>query len=72
MNSCILQVVKLKHKVLDYYIDVSLSPFQVTFVSSEPIPPEFSRTVKFGNMTYSLYSHSFLHFGQVNPSFYEL
>ncbi|TQD78247.1 hypothetical protein C1H46_036192 [Malus baccata] len=37
---------------------------QVTFVSSEPVPPEFSRAVKFGNVTYNLYSHSFLHFGQ--------
>ncbi|XP_015901282.2 probable apyrase 6 [Ziziphus jujuba] len=37
---------------------------QVTFVSSERIPPEFSRTIKFGNITYNLYSHSFLHFGQ--------
>lgn len=39
---------------------------QVTFVSNEPLPPEFSRTLKFGNVTYNLYSHSFLHFGQVN------
>jgi apyrase len=38
---------------------------QVTFVSSEPMPPEFSRTISFGNVTYNLYSHSFLHFGQV-------
>ncbi|CAN8266691.1 unnamed protein product [Cochlearia groenlandica] len=37
---------------------------QVTFVSSEPMPPEFSRTVTFGNVSYNLYSHSFLHFGQ--------
>ncbi|KAG5394994.1 hypothetical protein IGI04_024957 [Brassica rapa subsp. trilocularis] len=37
---------------------------QVTFVSSEPMPSEFSRTVSFGNVSYSLYSHSFLHFGQ--------
>lgn len=39
--------------------------FQVTFVSSEPLPPEFSRAIKLGNVTYNLYSHSFLHFGQV-------
>ena len=37
---------------------------QVTFVPSEPVPSEFSRTVSFGNVSYSLYSHSFLHFGQ--------
>lgn len=40
---------------------------QVTFVSTEPMPPEFSHTVEFGNVTYNLYSHSFLHFGQVTP-----
>lgn len=45
-------------------IELGGASAQVTFVSSEPIPPEFSRTVKFGNMTYSLYSHSFLQFGQ--------
>lgn len=39
--------------------------FQVTFVSDELLPREFSRTLKFGNVTYNLYSHSFLHFGQV-------
>ncbi|KAF3431464.1 hypothetical protein FNV43_RR26195 [Rhamnella rubrinervis] len=37
---------------------------QVTFVSSEPIPPEFSRVIKFGNTSYNIYSHSFLHLGQ--------
>ncbi|KFK33477.1 hypothetical protein AALP_AA5G018300 [Arabis alpina] len=37
---------------------------QVTFVSSEPVPPEFSRTISIGNVSYNLYSHSFLHFGQ--------
>ncbi|BAT99240.1 hypothetical protein LR48_Vigan06g106500 [Vigna angularis] len=36
---------------------------QVTFVSREPVLPSFSRTVKFGNITYKLYSRSFLHFG---------
>ncbi|PPD82955.1 hypothetical protein GOBAR_DD20109 [Gossypium barbadense] len=36
----------------------------VTFFSSEPMPSKFSRSIKFGNFTYSLYSHSFLHFGQ--------
>ncbi|KAF8390202.1 hypothetical protein HHK36_024724 [Tetracentron sinense] len=37
---------------------------QVTFVSSDPMPPEFLHTVKFGEFTYNLYSHSLLHFGQ--------
>ncbi|VVA91283.1 unnamed protein product [Arabis nemorensis] len=37
---------------------------QVTFVSSEYVPPEFSRTISYGNVSYNLYSHSFLHFGQ--------
>ncbi|CAH8387552.1 unnamed protein product [Eruca vesicaria subsp. sativa] len=37
---------------------------QVTFVSRETVPAEFSRTVSFGNVSYNLYSHSFLHFGQ--------
>ncbi|CAI0402102.1 unnamed protein product [Linum tenue] len=36
----------------------------ITFVSNEPLPPEFSRTVKFGNVIYNIYSHSFLQFGQ--------
>ena len=39
---------------------------QVAFVSTEPVPPEFSRTVEFGNITYNIYSHSFLSLGQVN------
>ncbi|XP_010476471.1 PREDICTED: probable apyrase 4 [Camelina sativa] len=37
---------------------------QVTFVSSELVPLEFSRTLAYGNVSYNLYSHSFLHFGQ--------
>lgn len=37
---------------------------QVTFVSSEPLPPEFSHVLKFGEITYNIYSHSFLHLGQ--------
>ncbi|KAK4758828.1 hypothetical protein SAY87_020129 [Trapa incisa] len=37
---------------------------QVTFSTGESLPTEFSRTVKFGNITYNLYSHSFLHLGQ--------
>ncbi|XP_070665788.1 probable apyrase 6 isoform X1 [Malus domestica] len=45
-------------------IELGGASAQVTFVSSEPVPPEFSRAVKFGNVTYNLYSHSFLHFSQ--------
>nr|XP_018680908.1 PREDICTED: probable apyrase 6 [Musa acuminata subsp. malaccensis] len=37
---------------------------QVTFVSSETLPSEFSRMLTFGKTTYNLYSNSFLHFGQ--------
>lgn len=40
--------------------------FQVTFVSDEHLPPEFAQTIRFGNYTYNLYSHSLLQFGQVN------
>ncbi|CAA0202744.1 unnamed protein product [Arabidopsis thaliana] len=37
---------------------------QVTFVSTELVPSEFSRTLAYGNVSYNLYSHSFLDFGQ--------
>ncbi|KFK43669.1 hypothetical protein AALP_AA1G157600, partial [Arabis alpina] len=37
---------------------------QVTFVSSEHVPPELSRTITYGNVSYTIYSHSFLHLGQ--------
>ncbi|XAR65193.1 Apyrase [Bertholletia excelsa] len=45
-------------------IELGGASAQVTFVSSEPIPSEFSHVVKFGNISYNLYSHSFLQFGQ--------
>ncbi|XP_022734058.1 probable apyrase 6 isoform X2 [Durio zibethinus] len=45
-------------------IELGGASAQVTFFSSEPMPSEFSHSVKFGNFTYSLYSHSFLHLGQ--------
>eukprot|EP00257_Ricinus_communis_P018158 XP_015576788.1 probable apyrase 6 [Ricinus communis] len=45
-------------------IELGGASAQVTFVPNEPVPPEFSRIIKFGNLTYSIYSHSFLHFGQ--------
>ncbi|KAH0921473.1 hypothetical protein HID58_021491 [Brassica napus] len=38
---------------------------QVTFVSSETAPPGFSRTISYGGVSYKIYSHSFLHYGQV-------
>jgi apyrase len=34
-------------------------------VSTELVPSEFSRTLAYGNVSYNLYSHSFLDFGQV-------
>ncbi|XP_057494981.1 probable apyrase 6 isoform X1 [Actinidia eriantha] len=45
-------------------IELGGASAQVTFVSSEPIPSEFSHIVKIGNITYNLYSHSLLQFGQ--------
>ncbi|MBA0621131.1 hypothetical protein Godav_006780, partial [Gossypium davidsonii] len=45
-------------------IELGGASAQVTFFSNEPMPSKFSRSIKFGNFTYSLYSHSFLHFGQ--------
>lgn len=45
-------------------IELGGASAQVTFVSSEPMSPQFARPVKFGNVTYNLYSHSFLHYGQ--------
>nr|VDD36233.1 unnamed protein product [Brassica oleracea] len=38
---------------------------QVAFVSSEVVPPEFSRTISYVGVAYKIYSHSFLHYGQV-------
>ncbi|XP_068638119.1 probable apyrase 6 [Aristolochia californica] len=45
-------------------IELGGASAQVAFVSSEPLPPEFLHTVKFGKVTYNLYSHSLLDFGQ--------
>ncbi|KAL2510151.1 putative apyrase 6 [Forsythia ovata] len=45
-------------------IELGGASAQVTFVSNEPMPPEYSQKVKFGNFTYNLYSHSLLQFGQ--------
>ncbi|XP_077212658.1 GDA1/CD39 nucleoside phosphatase family protein [Tasmannia lanceolata] len=45
-------------------IELGGASAQVTFVTSERVPPEFSHTIQFGKFTYNLYSHSLLHFGQ--------
>ncbi|XP_061990061.1 probable apyrase 6 isoform X1 [Rosa rugosa] len=45
-------------------IELGGASAQVTFVSSEPMSPQFAHPVKVGNVTYNLYSHSFLHYGQ--------
>ncbi|KAI3939651.1 hypothetical protein MKW92_025013 [Papaver armeniacum] len=45
-------------------IELGGASAQVTFVSSESLSPEFTRQVKIGELTYILYSHSLLHFGQ--------
>ncbi|KAI4328443.1 hypothetical protein L6164_020798 [Bauhinia variegata] len=44
-------------------IELGGASAQVTFISSELVPSGFSRAVRFGNVTYDLYSHSFLHSG---------
>ncbi|KAE8683061.1 RING/FYVE/PHD zinc finger superfamily protein isoform 1 [Hibiscus syriacus] len=49
-------------------IELGGASAQVTFFSSETMPSEISRSIKFGNFTYSLYSHSFLYFGQASYS----
>jgi hypothetical protein len=48
--------------------------FQLTFVSDEVLPPELSRNFTFGGTTYTLYSNSFLNFGQnaAQESFHEI
>ncbi|MED6174352.1 putative apyrase 6 [Stylosanthes scabra] len=44
-------------------IELGGASAQVTFVSRETADSGSSRIVKFGNTTYNLYSHSFLHYG---------
>ncbi|KAG2578990.1 probable apyrase 5 isoform X2 [Panicum virgatum] len=44
-------------------IELGGASVQVTFVTGEPLPPEFSHVLKFGDVSYNLYSHSFLQFG---------
>jgi apyrase len=45
-------------------IELGGASVQVTFATGESLPPEFSHVIKFGDATYILYSHSFLHLGQ--------
>ncbi|XP_021722887.1 probable apyrase 6 [Chenopodium quinoa] len=45
-------------------IELGGASAQVTFVSRESVPSEFSRSLNYGNVTYHLYSNSLLHFGQ--------
>lgn len=45
-------------------IELGGASAQVTFVSRESVPPEFARSLKYGNVTYHLYSNSLLHYGQ--------
>ncbi|EOA40236.1 hypothetical protein CARUB_v10008956mg [Capsella rubella] len=45
-------------------VELGGASVQVTFVSSEIVPLEFSRKLAYQNVSYNLYSHSFLHFGQ--------
>lgn len=44
-------------------IELGGASVQVTLVTGEPVPPEFSHVLKFGDVSYNLYSHSFLHLG---------
>ncbi|CAO2163257.1 unnamed protein product [Urochloa humidicola] len=44
-------------------IELGGASVQVTFVTGEPLPPEFSHVLKFGDVSYNLYSHSFLQLG---------
>lgn len=45
-------------------IELGGASAQVTFITRELVPPEFSRSLVYGNVTYHLYSNSLLHFGQ--------
>lgn len=44
-------------------IELGGASVQVTLVTGEPVPPKFSHMLKFGDVSYNLYSHSFLHLG---------
>ncbi|XP_020586663.1 probable apyrase 6 isoform X2 [Phalaenopsis equestris] len=45
-------------------IELGGASAQITFATSEALPSEFSHMVKFGGVTYNLYSNSFLGLGQ--------
>eukprot|EP00249_Psilotum_nudum_P020422 c27696_g1_i1 orf=367-2088(+) len=45
-------------------IELGGASAQVTFVPELPPPPEFLQALDLGGVTYTLYTHSFLHFGQ--------
>eukprot|EP01018_Ginkgo_biloba_P038555 Gb_02706 [translate_table: standard] len=45
-------------------IELGGASAQVTFVPDVAPPPEFLQTLELGGVTYKLYSHSLLHFGQ--------
>uniref|UniRef100_A0A0D3FJ45 Uncharacterized protein n=1 Tax=Oryza barthii TaxID=65489 RepID=A0A0D3FJ45_9ORYZ len=51
------------HKTIGI-IELGGASAQLTFVSDEVLPPELSRNFTFGGTTYTLYSNSFLNFGQ--------
>ncbi|KAL6596257.1 hypothetical protein ACP70R_047621 [Stipagrostis hirtigluma subsp. patula] len=44
-------------------IELGGASVQVTFVTDERLPLEFSHVLKFGDVVYNLYSHSVLHLG---------
>ncbi|KAF2939469.1 hypothetical protein DAI22_03g196800 [Oryza sativa Japonica Group] len=61
------------HKTIGI-IELGGASAQLTFVSDEVLPPELSRNFTFGGTTYTLYSNSFLNFGQnaAQESFHEI
>ncbi|RCV44572.1 hypothetical protein SETIT_9G385000v2 [Setaria italica] len=55
-------------------IELGGASAQLTFVSDEVLPPELSNNFIFGETTYTLYTNSFLNFGQnaAQDSFHEI
>ncbi|XP_066350340.1 probable apyrase 6 [Miscanthus floridulus] len=55
-------------------IELGGASAQLTFVSDEVLPPELSYNYTFGERTYTLYTNSFLNFGQnaAQDSFHEM
>ncbi|WVZ57110.1 hypothetical protein U9M48_007543 [Paspalum notatum var. saurae] len=55
-------------------IELGGASAQLTFVSDEVLPPELSNNFTFGGITYTLYTNSFLNFGQnaAQDSFHEI